>query len=85
MKTKLPKRKNTQNVIDPDLMREAILKALTPALMKHIVPEGLAAIEEEHELAVALDNFTNPNHPDYDPVFDSQIRAGKSGWFDDEK
>jgi hypothetical protein len=36
---------------------------------------------EEHELAVALDNYTDPTHPDYDPAFDAKIRKEAPHWF----
>lgn len=37
----------------------------------------------EKELAEALDNYTNPEHPDYDPEFDATIRRLRPDWFID--
>ena len=47
-------------------------------------PDGLNArsAEDEHDLAVALDSYTDPQHPDYDPEFDRKIRALRPDWFD---
>jgi hypothetical protein len=38
----------------------------------------------EGELAEALAHFTDPNHPDYDPEFDKEIRRLRPDWFKDE-
>ncbi|HEX8324735.1 MAG TPA: hypothetical protein VF595_12580 [Tepidisphaeraceae bacterium] len=47
-------------------------------------PYELMTPEREHELAVALESYTNPNHPEYDPEFDAQIRALRPDWFEGE-
>ncbi len=39
--------------------------------------------EREHELAEALEAYTDPNHPEYDEEFDKKIRALRPDWFDD--
>ena len=40
--------------------------------------------ERMNELAEALDNYTDPNHPEYDPEFDREIRRLRPDWFIDE-
>ena len=40
------------------------------------------ASDEPQSLAVALDNYTDPTHPEYDPVFDKQIRTAAPHWFE---
>jgi len=40
---------------------------------------------DEAELANALENYTNPNHPEYDPEFTKQIKALRPDWFAEEK
>jgi hypothetical protein len=37
--------------------------------------------EEEHELAEALDHYTDLTHPEYDPEFDAKIRKLRPDWF----
>lgn len=37
----------------------------------------------EEELAIALENYTNPNHPEYDKNFDEEIRRVRPDWFED--
>lgn len=44
----------------------------------------IIGVIREHELAEALDNYTNPAHPDFDPVFNAEIRRLRPDWFDDE-
>lgn len=43
-----------------------------------------AADAEEAELAEALEAYTTPSHPEYDPEFDAEIRALRPEWFDDD-
>ncbi len=38
--------------------------------------------QQEHQLAEALDRFTNPTHAEYDPVFDAEIRKIAPHWFE---
>ena len=40
--------------------------------------------EREQELAQALENYTNPNHPEYDAEFDKKIRSIRPDWFIEE-
>jgi len=40
--------------------------------------------EEEGELSQALKNYMNPDHPEYDPAFEEQIRIRQPGWFEEE-
>jgi len=40
------------------------------------------ASDEPQSLAVAFDNFTDPNHPDYDPLFDEHMRETAPHWFE---
>ncbi len=37
---------------------------------------------DETELAEALESYTNPNSPEYDPEFDRQIRKVRPDWFE---
>jgi hypothetical protein len=39
-------------------------------------------VQEEHELAVALDNYTNPKHPEYDAKFTKKIKKLRPDWFE---
>lgn len=39
--------------------------------------------EEEHELAVALENYTNPEHPEFDIDFSIEIMRLRPDWFSD--
>jgi hypothetical protein len=39
----------------------------------------------ERELAEALDRHTNPDHPEYDPIFTEEIRRLQPHWFEDPK
>jgi hypothetical protein len=41
-----------------------------------------AADAEEAELAHALDAYTTPGNPEYDPEFDAHIRALRPDWFE---
>ena len=34
------------------------------------------------DLGADLENFTDPNHPEYDPEFDAEIRKTRPDWFD---
>lgn len=36
----------------------------------------------ENELVKALEAYTTPGHPEYDPVFDRKIRAIRPDWFE---
>jgi hypothetical protein len=38
----------------------------------------------EKELAEALDKYTDPSHPEFDPTFDKDIRALRPGWFEEK-
>lgn len=40
--------------------------------------------EEWAALGEALDAYTDPSHPEYDPVFDAAIRKRQPKWFADE-
>lgn len=40
------------------------------------------ASDEPQSLAVALANYTDPNHTEYDPAFDEQIRTTAPHWFE---
>jgi len=44
--------------------------------MKKMTPE------EEDELANALDAYTDPTNPEYDPDFDREIRRLRPDWFE---
>mgnify|MGYP003580000454 CR=1 FL=1 len=41
----------------------------------------MAAKTRTQELAEALDNYTDPTHPEYDAEFDKQIRTLRPDWF----
>ena len=36
------------------------------------------------DMADAIDRYTDPQHPEYDPEFDKQIRELRPDWFDSE-
>lgn len=38
----------------------------------------------ETELAEALDAYTDPTHPEYDPKFTAKIKAIRPDWFPTE-
>ena len=38
----------------------------------------------ESELAEALEAYTDPDHPEFDPEFDAEIRSLRPDWFEDE-
>lgn len=42
---------------------------------------GYPGDPEEHDLATALDSYTDPTSPEYDPDFDRQIRELRPDWF----
>ena len=43
--------------------------------------DGLCEDCLQNELADTLANCTDPNHPDYDPVFDKKIKTLRPDWF----
>jgi hypothetical protein len=47
-------------------------------------PKCCRVEDDEHELAVSLDNYTDPNHPEYDAEFDAKIRELRPDWFANE-
>ncbi len=38
---------------------------------------------EDEDLGEALGNYTNPDHPEYDPAFDAEVRKLRPDWFED--
>lgn len=40
--------------------------------------------EEEHELALALERYTTPGNPEYDPDFTRELRRLRPDWFTDD-
>ena len=36
--------------------------------------------EKEHQLAEDLKNYTNPDHPEYDPIFTEKVRKIRPSW-----
>ena len=42
------------------------------------------ALDHENQLAITLENLTNPNHADYDADFDKEIRAMRPDWFENK-
>ena len=40
--------------------------------------------EKEAELAEALDRYTDPLDPEYDPAFTKQLRELRPDWFEDD-
>jgi len=50
----------------------------------HITDADLQSAQEElSDLGEALESYTDPNSPDYDPEFDKQIRESRPDWFAD--
>ena len=47
-------------------------------------PEGKHIHATDQELAEALDKYTDPSHPEFDPTFDKDIRALRPGWFEEK-
>ncbi len=43
------------------------------------------SLKREHELAEALDRYTDPNYPEYDAKFDAEIRRIRPDWFDKQE
>lgn len=39
---------------------------------------------DEAELADALERYTNPDDPEYDPEFDAKIRKLRPDWFGED-
>lgn len=42
------------------------------------------SVQDEHELALALERYTDPNNPEFDAVFNAQIRKLRPDWFTEE-
>ncbi len=68
-----------------ELRQAAKQLGLSGKLTSRQVEEALArADKEESNLAEALEAYTDPTHPEYDPDFDRQIRALRPDWFEGE-
>ena len=64
--------------------REKLLLRDEGVRVLEVVADRAIALEtEENDLAESLANYTNPDHPEYDPEFDKQIRTLRPDWFDD--
>ena len=67
--------------------REQVAEALGrdhPMVVRLLEAEQ-AVMDEESELAEALEAYTDPTHPEYDPEFDGRIRSLRPDWFEDGK
>lgn len=54
-----------------------------PLLVRLHEAEQKAGTDDESELAEALEAYTDPSNPEYDPEFDREIRKLRPDWFDD--
>lgn len=45
--------------------------------------QAASGFAEELELGAALDCYTDPNHPEFDPDFNEKIRKIRPDWFGD--
>jgi hypothetical protein len=55
--------------------------------MQHRNPRPSSNSENpvERKLAEALDNYTDPDHPNYDPDFAEEMRQSRPDWFEATK
>lgn len=68
-----------------NVRREQVAEALGrdhPMVVRLLEAEQ-SVMDEESELAEALEAYTDPTHPEYDPEFDGHIRSLRPDWFVD--
>lgn len=54
-----------------------------PLLIRLLEAEQEGEMDGESELAEALESYTDPSNPEYDPEFDREIRTLRPDWFED--
>lgn len=69
------------------IRRDQVIEALGPdhPMVIRLMEAEEADMDREAELAEALDAYTDPTHPEYDPEFDKKIRRLRPDWFDGKK
>ena len=65
------------------LVFSAIVLSWEPDLAAHNLTRALVGLRDK-PLAECLENYTNPDHPEYDAEFDAHIRQLRPDWFAEE-
>ena len=81
-----PKVKDRRNAIHDGAHESAPTPELfkTTKVKPALEPRPTRMGAKEAELAEALDAYTTPGDPQYDPKFDAKIRALRPDWFEED-
>lgn len=69
------------------IRRDQVMEALgrDHPMVARLLEAEEADADRETELAEALDAYTDPDHPEYDPEFDKKIRRLRPDWFEGQR